>query len=127
MRCRLIAIGVLGILFGALAPVDVFVPAVSATPTELTDSYVYPYLYELRLRNPGCPILVTDRPYVRMDLAGWLAECTDRDSLPDARSRWLHGMLERDLAGETGLLNKTYVEHPGARALVLCEESLCGD
>jgi len=107
MRSRFIAIGVIGILLGAIAPMDVFVPTVSATPTELSDSYVYPYLYELRLRNPGCPIFVTDRPYVRMDLARWLAECTDADSLSDARSRWLHGMLEEDLAGEIGLLDAT--------------------
>jgi len=84
---------------------DLFVMSVSAAPTELTGSYVYPYLHELRLRNPGCPFFVTDRPYVRMELARWLEECAGSDSLKDARSRWLRGMLEHDLAGEIGLLD----------------------
>jgi hypothetical protein len=91
-------------LFGVSTPADLLVPEVSATPTELTDTYVYPYLYELRLRNPGCPVFVNDRPFVRMELAEWLVDCFSADSLSDARSRWLHEMLKHDLSGEIGLM-----------------------
>lgn len=105
MRCRLVAIVGAALIVAGLGSPASLVPAASAAPTELTETYVYPYLYELRLRNPGCPIFVTDRPYVRIDLARWLRDCVDPDSLSDDRSRWLRGMLEQELSGETGLLD----------------------
>jgi hypothetical protein len=73
------------------------------TPTELVDSWVYPYLYELRLRNPGCPIFATNRPYERVDVARWLESCYSKGSLADARSVWLYEMLDREFAAEAGL------------------------
>ncbi len=105
MRCRLIALAASATLLGCLMMPGPQVPSAVATPTELTESYVYPYLYELRLRNPGCPIFVSDRPYVRIDLAGWLRDCANPDSILDDRSLWLRAILAEEFRGETGLLD----------------------
>lgn len=66
----------------------------SAHPTEPTTSWVYPYLYELRLRNPQDRFFANTGPYQRDDLAHYVFNL----KASGERSRWLRSMLIRELA-----------------------------
>ncbi len=71
-----------------------------ASPTEPAASWVYPYLYELRIRHPGPPLLVSTGPYERSRIARWVDGFgTEPDTL-GRRSLWLHRMLRRELSAE---------------------------
>ncbi|MFH1312928.1 MAG: capsule assembly Wzi family protein [Candidatus Eisenbacteria bacterium] len=69
-------------------------------PTEPSASWVYPYLYELRLRHQGGPMFVSTGPYERGDIARWLDECSRGDSIDDGRSAYLARMLKREFEPE---------------------------
>jgi hypothetical protein len=73
-------------------------------PTEPSASWVYPYLYELRLREPLGPIFVSTGPYGRLETAAWL-KGLESDSA-EARSLWLYRMLEAEFAGEARVLER---------------------
>jgi hypothetical protein len=69
-------------------------------PTEPAASWVYPYLYELRLRHPGGPVFVSTGPYERRDIARWLDEGFRSQSIGDSRSAYLSRMLKREFESE---------------------------
>jgi hypothetical protein len=71
-------------------------------PTEPTDSWVYPYLYELRLREPTEPLFVSTGPYGRLETAEWLQGAGPMEA--GTRGAWLYEMLEAEFAPETRIL-----------------------
>ena len=72
-------------------------------PTEPSDTWVYPYLYELRLRETARRIFVSTGPYGRLETAAWLDGF--RKGETDTRSEWLYGMLKAEFEGETRVLD----------------------
>jgi hypothetical protein len=73
-----------------------------ACPSEPSDSWVYPYLYELRLREPAGGLFLSTGPYDRLQIADWLKSLQPDEQGP--RSTWLYGMLEAEFADEAGVL-----------------------
>ena len=73
-------------------------PDALTCPTEPTGSWVYPYLYELRLRETTGPLFVSTGPYGRLETAAWL-KGVQRPAI-GTRSLWLYDMLEREFDGE---------------------------
>ncbi len=71
-------------------------------PTEPSDSWVYPYLYELELRETVGPVLGSTGPYARLETAAWLDGVSADEA--GARSMWLHGMLKAEFQGEARVL-----------------------
>ena len=93
--CRVLVIAALAVL---ILPAS----AVLGYPTEPSDSWVYPYIRELRLRQPvGCFFFSTG-PYGRLETAEWLQGFEPDEA--DARSLWLHRMLRGELAGDNRVL-----------------------
>lgn len=78
-------------------------PGALTCPTEPTDSWVYPYLYELRLRETTQRIFVSTGPYQRLETAAWLRGRGQPAS--GVRSVWLLDMLEREFKDEAGVLD----------------------
>jgi hypothetical protein len=81
-------------------------PAASAwtCPTEPSDSWVYAYLDELRLREKDpTRLFVSTGPYGRLETAAWLAEQPQPES--GTRSAWLHRMLEIEFKDEDSILS----------------------
>jgi hypothetical protein len=69
-------------------------------PTEPAASWVYPYLYELRLRHAGAPLFVSTGPYERREIARWLDQNPGIASNGDRRSKYLYRMLAREFEAE---------------------------
>jgi hypothetical protein len=76
--------------------------AVLGYPAEPSESWLYPYIDELRLREPLGRFFISTGPYDRLEVAEWL-EAFPRDEA-GGRSLWLYGMLKTELAGEAGVL-----------------------
>jgi len=76
--------------------------AVLGYPTEPSHTWVYPYLYELRLRETVGRIFISTGPYGRLETAAWLDGF--RKGEADARSMWLYGMLKTEFEGEARVL-----------------------
>jgi hypothetical protein len=93
--CRVLVVGVLAAVLWSWA-------VAGACPTEPTASWVYPYLYELRLREATGRFFVSTGPYGRLETAAWLGE--QRTAEPGTRSAWLYRMLETEFRDETKVL-----------------------
>jgi hypothetical protein len=70
---------------------------VRCSPTELSRSWVYPYLYELRLREGGAPLFLNTGPYTRRDIARWVSDLSTDRPEPGRRSAWLISALSREI------------------------------
>jgi hypothetical protein len=75
----------------------------AGSPTQPTDTWVYPYFEELRLREGGPGFFTMTGPYDRQDLARWLAERAAADAAATPRSSWLGLKLAGEFAPETAL------------------------
>ena len=71
-------------------------------PTEPSDSWVYPYLYELRLREGAGHLFISTGPYGRLEIAEWLQGVEAGDLT--GRSLWLYDMLATEFDGEARVL-----------------------
>jgi len=96
-NCRFVVI----IVLAAWVPP---VSAIAAYPSEPSESWLYPYLYELRLRQPAERIFVSTGPYDRLETAQWLEDLQSTEA--EGRSRWLYRMLRTELAGEARVLRE---------------------
>jgi hypothetical protein len=100
MRHRII-IGVVICMAAAVADVA------HCLPTEPSDSWVYPYLYELRLRLGGPGLFTSTGPYERGDIARWVdATCQPESSAADRRSAWLGSMLSKEFESDLAILDR---------------------
>jgi hypothetical protein len=95
-RCIFILVGLMAVGFSFEA---------GGFPTEPSRSWVYPYLYELRIRQGGGPIFISTGPYERCDIARWLDDLLETDLAGDERSAWLQRMLEQEFRAEVALLD----------------------
>jgi hypothetical protein len=73
-------------------------------PAEPTDSWVYPYLYELRIREVLEPFPVSTGPYGRLEAAALLDGF--RTDEAGARGAWVARMLDTEFEGETRVLRE---------------------
>ena len=111
MRCSLIRVAV---LFCAVCGMC---RDVSSSPTEPSESWVYPHLYELRLRHPGAPMFVSTGPYERRDIARWLEELSRTGSTLDSRSAYLSRVLRREFASELSSISGSHPAWMGSAVL----------
>lgn len=96
-RCRIIVTFVLAV--SIWTAVDSL-----ACPSEPSNSWVYPYLYELRLRNPAGGLFLSTGPYGRLEITDWLKRLQPDEQ--GSRSSWLYGMLEAEFADEARVLKE---------------------
>jgi hypothetical protein len=83
-------------------------------PTEPTGSWVYPYLYELRLRLGGPALFTSTGPYGRADLARWVAATSRPESgAVGSRSAWLQSMLSKEFEADLAILDGDFVAWTG--------------
>jgi hypothetical protein len=73
-----------------------------ACPTEPAGSWVYSYLYEVRLREAPERLFVSTGPYRRIETAAWLGNLSPVE--PGTRGAWLYRMLQTEFKDETGVL-----------------------
>lgn len=91
------------LIVAAVAAVMCAAGPASGSPTQPTDTWVYPYLEELRLREGGPGFFIMTGPYGRQDLAGWLAARASAGPDVEPRSAWLAAMLAEEFAPEAAL------------------------